>query len=155
MIYLFTGKIHSGKTTMLLKFIDGKVNIAGVLAPVIKNKRYMKFVPDGTEIMLESDGVKEDILTCGKYKFRKSVFESANIFLKQVAAENYELILIDEAGILELENSGLHDSLDYIIKNHLNSSGDIIIVVRDSLVNLIIEKYGITDCKIIKNTSEL
>ncbi len=38
-IYILSGKLHSGKTTLLENWVDGK-NISGFLSPVINEKRH-------------------------------------------------------------------------------------------------------------------
>jgi nucleoside-triphosphatase len=154
-IYIFSGKIHSGKTTKLLRYVRERTDIAGILCPVIENKRYLKFIPGGENILLESGNVNQDVLFCGKYKFRKSVFDKANLYLIKIVNENYNWIIIDEAGHLELEDSGLHESINHITKNYRKTL-NLILVVRDTLVSSILKKYNIAEhSKIIYDVTEM
>jgi len=95
------------------------------------------------------------VLSCGKYKFRKSVFNKANLYLIKIVNENYNWIIIDEAGHLELKDSGLHESINHITKNYQKTS-NLILVVRDTLVSSILKKYNIAEhSKVIYDVTEM
>jgi nucleoside-triphosphatase THEP1 len=159
MIYIYTGKIHSGKTTSIINWINKNKNVAGVLTPVINGKRYFVFYPSRRKYLVEAnDKSKQEIIPCGNYKFRKIIFDKANEYLKKGINENYEWVVIDEAGFLELDNSGFHTSIeDAVQKSSLKSAKtNLIIIVRDTLVESVLKKYKIEKtAKVINEISEL
>ena len=58
-IYIYSGKVHSGKTTNILEWTKTKKSIDGILAPVIDSKRYLYRIKSKEYHLLEADE-KED-----------------------------------------------------------------------------------------------
>lgn len=157
-IIILSGKIHSGKTTELMEWSGKNSDCAGILAPVIDGKRFLKLLPSGDIFPLEAlENGEKDILTCGKYKFYETAFKKANEYICNIDILSYKTIIIDEAGFLELNDSGLNDSIDHLLVQIKvkNPELRIIIVVRDYLVEKIKKKYNIKECEVItKETLE-
>lgn len=88
---------------------------------------------------------EKNMLQVGKYSFDKTVFEWAKICLLASAKKNPEWLIIDEIGKLELDNKGLEPAVGYILNEpSIRDKTKIILVVRTSLVNQVIEKYNLS-----------
>ena len=159
MIYIYTGKIHSGKTTSVLNWAKTQNSVSGIVCPIINGKRYFVFYPSNRKYLVEAnDKFKQEIIPCGNYKFRKIIFDNANEYLIKVINEDYEWVIIDEAGFLELDNSGFHISIEAAVKKYSlkSSKFNLIIIVRDTLVESILKKYKIEKtAKVINEISGL
>ena len=143
-IFILTGEVHSGKTKAINEWLSNKINAAGIICPVINGKRILIFHPHKEQIILEAgESTENEILICGKYKFYKNAFINANNYISSLDFVKLEWVIIDEAGYLELNNDGLHDSMEFVLKKfyEYNLNFNIIIVVRDFLIEKIIEKY--------------
>lgn len=164
MIYILTGKIHSGKTTALQKWIATRKDVDGLLCPDDMNgKRYFFKIRSREEIELEvetefdSEASKEEIIDVGNFRFLKSTFNDANAFLISIASEtenNY--LILDEIGKLELRNEGLHISAEKLVPFYnSNKNKHLIFVVRESLIESVLKKYSISEYTILtkKNLS--
>jgi len=143
-IILFSGPIHSGKTTRLQKFIEGK-NCDGILAPIIEGKRNIKRIKTGEIKPLETES--EDSIVIGKYKFSKEAFEWAKQQIKESLHIEVDYIVIDEVGKLEMIDQGYEPMVSITVdKFKKENSFDLILVVRESLVEEVIKKYGLSEC---------
>ena len=146
--FLLTGPVHSGKTSSLSESIKDTASIRGFICPDKDGLRYLKNIHDGSihrfQIPIhESD---DDILI-GKYIFCKSGFETAQSILQSAINQNFEYLVIDEIGKLELQGKGLEPALSLTLNNIKNTK--IILVVRDYLIDDVINHYQLTTAKII------
>lgn len=146
-ILIYSDKIKSGKTTNLFRWVAGKKSIGGILQPVVNNKRYIYSITDKSLIQLEisenqSKNFTEDlIIKIGKYIFLKSAFDKAKEILSRDINKNLDWLIIDEIGPLELEGKGLEPLVGRIINQIDELDSFVILVVRDSLLNAVLEKY--------------
>ncbi|MCJ7554824.1 MAG: hypothetical protein MUO34_13190 [Ignavibacteriaceae bacterium] len=143
-IYILSGSIKSRKTTSLIKWINGKQKVDGILQPVINGKRFLQHISSGENRQLEISGkvTAENEVEVGKYKFDKNVFSWAQEKLLYAYREDLEWLVIDEFGKLELIGNGLEPAISKIINEKAeNSKANIIIIIRDYLVNEFISKY--------------
>lgn len=144
-IYIFSGPIHSGKTTLLDMWIKQTPSVDGILTAVINGKRYLKFISTGEMYLLESDswdaGLVEQI---GKYKFLKTMFQKSHEYLLNLIQDTPKWIVIDEIGFLELDGMGFEPAVSHLI-NKFTTKPDvnILLVVRDTLQEKIIDYYKI------------
>jgi molybdopterin-guanine dinucleotide biosynthesis protein A len=157
-IFILSKPIQSGKTTSLMEWCEGKDNVIGILTPDkegsrklydIANKKYIDFE-------VEQTFTDTNIVSIGKYNFFEHVFEKAQqIILNQTDSD---FLIIDEIGRLELnQNKGLEPGLGIIIKKYLNKeiSSNLILVIRDYLLDECIEKYQLQEAKIIDSIAEI
>ncbi len=148
-IYIYTGKIKSGKTTNLFRWLASKKNVAGILQPVIEGKRFFYSIVDKTVIQFEisneaSNELKSDeIIKIGKYNFLRTGFEKAKIILKRDFNEPYNWLVIDEIGPLELNGTGLEPTVSEIISAREQYHGHILVVVRDEILSSFLTHYKI------------
>lgn len=139
-ILIYSGEVHTGKTTSLLRWCADKKNIDGIFQPVIEEKRFIYHLGSRTLKRLEVDSI-ENVTLIGKYKFDNSTFEWAQKVLLDSFNQNLELLIIDEIGPLELEGKGLEPALSFLMKNRKNFAGKILLVIRNSILEEVIKKY--------------
>lgn len=157
MIYILTGAIRSGKTTALLHWSKSRNDVDGLLCPDDANgKRYFLKLKNNTIFKLEAEAETEAIVTIGNFKFLRSAFNEANDYLILEASKTEpKYLIIDEIGKLELKNEGLHVSTKALISQFRSKNNThLILVVRDYLLDAVLEHYGITECSIL-NTEDL
>jgi nucleoside-triphosphatase THEP1 len=142
-VILFRGPIHSGKTTRLQKFIADK-SCDGIIAPVIDGKRYIQRIKTSEIRLLETES--EDAIVIGKFKFSKETMEWAKRQIKESLQSNVDYLVIDEVGKLEMIDQGYEPMVSIAVdKFKKENSFDLILVVRESLVDDVIKKYGLAD----------
>lgn len=152
MIYILTGAIRSGKTTALLHWSKSRNDVDGLLCPDDANgKRYFLKLKNKTIFKLEAEAETEAIVTIGNFKFLRSAFNEANDYLILEASKTEpKYLIIDEIGKLELKNEGLNVSTKALISQFKsNDNTHLILVVRDYLLDAVLEHYGITECSIL------
>ncbi|MFT4770970.1 MAG: nucleoside-triphosphatase THEP1 [Cryomorphaceae bacterium] len=146
MIYILTGDIRTGKTTALLEWTTGRKDADGLLCPDDeKGKRYFLKVESREKFPLEVEVENERSISIGSFLFLKSAFAEANHYLISRCTEHLgQYLIIDEIGKLELKNEGLHIAAEALIPNYMiNDSEHLILVVRKSLVDEVINQYQI------------
>lgn len=142
-IYIYSGPVHSGKTTRLMQWAAGKKNIDGILQPVIDEKRFIYNISSRTLKILETAETKPDneLVKIGKYQFQKSVFDWAQNVLIDCLDKKLDWMIIDEIGPLEFEGKGLEPVISKIIIEDKKFSGNILCVVRESILKKFITYY--------------
>jgi nucleoside-triphosphatase THEP1 len=140
---ILKGEKGTGKTTSLLHLVNNcKLNTAGVLTFAVGKDRYLFNIDTKEKIKLTADCETTDgIYKIGHYCFYKNVFEKGNEIILCGNKKETDLLIVDEAGFLELENKGFDNSMKTLVsENNLNAQ-KLLVVVRTFLVNKIIEKY--------------
>lgn len=159
MVYLITGPVGSGKTTRLLKWIEDNVenqaiHCVGITAPVRDGHRYLRRIPDGEERLINAvTGVPDEYLVkIGHHIFDQRIFQwgrghlqkALESFLDDDSSDLQRLLVIDEIGPLELTSRGFDRTVLNIFKQYAESTNfDLLIVVRDYLVDDVIDAYGL------------
>lgn len=146
MIYILTGDIKTGKTTALLKWINGRTDVFGVLSPKHKDsKRYFLNIKTQETFEMQTSSENEDSITVGHYHFFKSAFKTANNIINNAfEKQTLGFIIIDELGKLELRSEGLHQSAVLAIqKTKQHAKLHTIFVVRTTLLEAISKRYDI------------
>jgi nucleoside-triphosphatase THEP1 len=145
-IYIFTGSVQSGKTTRLLQWIKRK-QCAGILSPIIKNKRHIYSILSDKSRCLEVDDLNDDKIdkvTIGKYNFSNEVFGWARKQLAHALDAKKKWLVIDEIGPLELKGQGLEPVISQILNNYeLSERNRLLLVVRENLISDVITYYQI------------
>lgn len=134
-ISIVTGKIQSGKTTGLFKFINTKESVDGILCPIVNNKRVLYHISSKTMKTFEVSKSGEGTISIGKYIFLQKSFDWANEKLLNGFSANPKYLIIDEIGKLELKGEGLYKSLVKILELSNNSNTQLILVIRDYLLD--------------------
>lgn len=151
MIHILTGPIRSGKTTALLKWVEEKKDVTGILTPDVDGIRHFMNIANHQLFKMEASANEEKIVV-GRFAFSKINFEKANTILLE-AMDGKGWLVLDEAGPLELNGEGFYNS----IKTILDSGKEkILLVVREELVEKFCVCFQMTasDVKIL-NTENL
>ncbi len=154
MIYILTGKVGSGKSSALKKWLEGRNDIGGFLSPDIEGKRYLQNIQTDQFIPFQTNLIEDRVtIEVGRFRFLKEAFSIASDWvLAQLSEENVNGILIDEVGKLEMKGEGF----DRLVKSLLlQTDKDIYMVVRDYLLDDVIKRYKLFEFGIIsKDTLE-
>ena len=149
-IIILSEPVRSGKTTALLNWINSNDNVDGILSPDINNMRKLLFIRDLH--LMEFETLKEqDIIEVGRFKLLKKSFDNGNEYLKNIVPVASGNIIIDEIGKLELNEMGFYDGLVSCLNCIKNSEEkfNLILVVRDTLLQAVIEKFNLHDATVI------
>ena len=143
-IYIYSGPIRSGKTTTLLNSFAGKKQVAGFLTPDINNRR--KFYELSSGQMHEFETTTGEI-AIGRFRFSEKVFQLAKQIMEYAILQQPEWIILDEVGRLEIaQNSGFEPWLSQSIAwAKAQTRTKLLLVIRDTLLEEAIEKYGLKD----------
>lgn len=153
-IFIVAGAVGEGKTTTLLKIIDffNDSNIAagGIYSPrVIENDTttgydVVEVAGNLREIFLRKTD-DESLSRIGKY----SIFQEGLLFGRNALSinncGNSAIVIIDEVGKLELDNEGWAESISNLVQA---SDCHLLLTVRDSLVEQIIQKWNFKNCHV-------
>lgn len=145
-IYIYTGKIKSGKTTNLFRWCIGKTSIGGVLQPVIDGKRFFYSIRNKELIQLEPfNDFNKDTIQIGKYNFLIKGFNKAKATLIEDFQQDLDWLIIDEFGPLEFDGKGLEPVITEILISKENFKGNLLVVIRENLLDMFLEKYKLKD----------
>lgn len=147
-VFILTGQIQTGKTTLLQQFCRQQNDVAGILTPFENGKRVFYDIRGKSNFLMEATGDEESI-SVGKYLFSSAAFTKANNILSDVCAHgDWKYLIIDEIGPLEIkQQKGLYQSLNKILRSSFNYS--LIIVVRQSLVNDAIKMFALDNAEVL------
>ena len=144
-IYIVTGKIQSGKTTRLFEFIKNHKSVDGILAPIVNGKRKLFHISSKELKELEVPYSDNSTISVGKYNFLKEAFKWGNAKLLESFSNEPEWLIIDEIGKLELLGKGLEPAISEIFQSLIKNKTKIILVIRDYLVDEVIQKYNLNN----------
>jgi nucleoside-triphosphatase THEP1 len=149
-LYIVTGKIKSGKTTMLEEWCKGRDNVDGILSPVINDQRYLRHIHSGKTILLEAGEGTEDKnkIYIGNYIFDSKAFNWGNKILQKAFSNLPLWLIIDEIGPLELRGEGFEPLFTKILGEFNQYPLHLMLVVRDTILNKFIEHYNLQNKKI-------
>ena len=142
---ILTGPIHSGSSTVLKEWIKGK-DACGFINPTDSGKKLLQDVRTGETIIYERLDTDPGTIKVGPYSLCRDAFLKAKQIFKEAINHPAEWLIIDEIGKLELLEEGHHSILVDALKLWKHN---LLIVVRDSLLQEVITKYGIKSPVII------
>jgi len=153
-IFILTGSIGQGKTTYLQKLIDffksKDIQIGGIYSPrVVENETTIGYDiidinTNNREIFLrEGESLKEPRI--GRFNINLKGLQKGVKALKKTESSNAKIVIIDEVGLLELQNKGWANNIHELVSN---SQNHILLVIRDSFVEKVIEKWNLKNYKV-------
>jgi len=159
-IYIFSRPVHSGKTTELQQWCNKQTNIGGILMPDINGSRKVYGIAGGEIFDIECTDTattKEPLIVIGRFHFFTEAFEKANSILIHAMDQNPGWLIIDEAGKLELDRKGFYQSIKEAVAmyNDEATTGNLLIVVRESLCNEVISFFNLKNCTIITRLEDI
>ena len=149
-IHLLTGPIRSGKTTRLGQWAAGRDDVAGFLSPDRQGIRHFYHLPTRQWLPFEApaEASPEAVVTIGRFQFWRDSLAQAQGWLREGLARPAAWLVIDEIGKLELQGRGLEPMAGAVIEvyRELAVPGQLLLVVRDSLVEAVQVRYGLEGC---------
>jgi nucleoside-triphosphatase THEP1 len=144
-IYILTGEIQSGKTTALMQWAANRSDVFGIFTPVIDGTRFFIDAHTHSQFKMEADKSEKEVLSVGRFNFSKPSFEKAIKTIQDSMNEKGWLV-IDEIGPLELRMDGFYEVINKSVKDH---AGELVLVVRNNLVDKVVAFFGLKHSKII------
>lgn len=142
-VFFVSGPLHSGKTTRLREWSQGRTDVGGVFQPVIDDRRHFIDIRTGTKMLMDAPPHSQDAYTIGRFHFAISSFLWAADALRSAAQDStVQYLIVDEVGPLEMQSVGLHPFLEEILTTPRPGLA-IILVIRDYLLQDVITKYGV------------
>ena len=140
-VHIFSGPIHSGKTSAVLNWLDTQSGVFGVLSPTVDGKKVFMNIETKEIFNMEALPDEPDILSIGKFNFSKGSFDKAIEIIKRGFNKNGWLV-IDEIGPLELKGEGFCSVLKEILSD-TSSTQNIMLLVREGMVEMVTDFFGI------------
>ncbi|OSZ78837.1 hypothetical protein CAP35_11475 [Chitinophagaceae bacterium IBVUCB1] len=140
-IYILSQPIHSGKTTLLMNWLQRTPNTAGILTPDVDKWRMLYDVAARTyhPLQVRASHPVNDLVMIGKYRFSKTGFHLAQQLLLKGAESNAEWVIADEVGLLEIkQQTGLEPAISKIISLYNTRQvqhNKLLLVIRDYLLD--------------------
>lgn len=157
-IFIVSGAVGQGKTTQIQRIIEAlktqNISVGGVFSPrILENDITIGYdVVDITSNKQEKLlRISDDLYTdkIGKYSLFHKGFRLGEDALHASKNISSKVVIIDEVGALELENRGWAKGIHDLISA---SNSHIILSVRDSYVEQVIQKWNIKGCCIYRIT---
>lgn len=147
-IYILTGDINSGKSSVLAKWVDeyreeGRL-IGGVLAPAhwFKGEKVYYDAIDietGKRHIFASTKPISEAETFERFWVSKKGKQMAERAITKIK-DNYDVGIVDEIGPMELEGKGLIRAFKIVLSHPPQK---LIIAVRESLVDDVVRTFGL------------
>lgn len=147
-IFLLTGPRNSGKSTRLMHWILKQDNVIGIICPRDKGKRELYSVYSKTFKEFEVENENASVVKIGNYKFLNDSFNWAETELLKSISLKPKWVIIDEIGPLELRSKGFDKVIRQLINSQELKETNLILVIRESLVDEVILAYGLDTKKI-------
>jgi len=158
-VFIVTGSIRGGKTTFTKKLIYilrlNNIEVAGILS-----ERVMEgTMTTGYNLVNIETGEKQDFLRqyddtwegkIGRFRISEKGLAEGRKILSSLINHEHRLVIIDEVGMLELQNNGWAEDINNLL---LKSSNHILITVRDIYIDEVKNKWDLTGATIF-NISE-
>lgn len=140
---ILTGAIQSGKTTALQHWLLNK-DARGILSPVVNEVRTLYATREEIYIPFQAPESSPETISVGRFHFYKKAFDQANEILLKVVRVDW--CIVDEVGPLELQEQGFFPAIERLRNN---SSSNLLLVVRSSLLKEVQEKFVLRDARVI------
>ncbi|MGC9375155.1 MAG: nucleoside-triphosphatase [Bacteroidales bacterium] len=148
-VFIVTGSIGQGKTTFIQKIIKNfqskGITLGGIYSPrVMQGKSTVGYDiidinTNEREAFLRQNFTKNN-LKIGRFNINLQGLQKGINTIKESSNPNIQIVIIDEVGMLELENNGWAKNIEELIRN---SQNHVLLVIRDSFVEQAIEKWKI------------
>jgi nucleoside-triphosphatase THEP1 len=157
MVKIITGPINTGKTSWLVNDFKSKKHADGFACKKVKvNDEHIGYelvhLATGEtcqfirKINHIPEGWNEAFRLGMHYTFNKEGFNFAEKICDKALKNKVSCFYLDEVAHLELKDQGFAE----ILKRILDAKIDLVLVVREALVEKICEKFGIKEYEIIK-----
>jgi nucleoside-triphosphatase THEP1 len=156
-IFIFSRPVASGKTTELMDWIRYERKVGGILMPDIEGTRKLAEIISGDVYEFQVEGPGEGVVTIGKYHFKNEIFQKAQEILLGRQRIPVRWIVVDEVGKLEIDGQGFEPAISFIIKEFKEGSRseNLLLVIRDSLLEKAVKHYALDNATVVNNLKEL
>ncbi len=159
-LFIFSALVHSGKTSALMAWAEGRTDLGGFLAPDIDGVRHLltlrhrRIYPFQVR---EDTPTTEAVVPICRYRFLASTFAIAQQTLLEDARCATPWLVVDEVGKLELQGKGHEPALSEIVHMYHTGaySGKLLLVVRTELLSDVLEKYHLHGAEIFSDLRAL
>jgi nucleoside-triphosphatase THEP1 len=158
MTTIVIGKINDNKTTTMIDLYkkrgtgDGFVSIKHMIQDTVHSYDAMQLSTHEQRVFIKRDIFYEDDFTVccklGPYYFSDETMAWIKETMLTLAHRGVTPLYLDEIGALELENKGFHDLLKRLCSLNVN----LVLSVREDLVDEIIKHYNLTNITLLKST---
>ena len=147
-VTIITGDRHSGKTTRLLNHIEALknsgVSVAGIIATGtfkddVRDSFLLKDVSTNIEKAFMSTSECNNCDKVGRFYINNETYKWGVMVLENAIKSDVNTIVIDEIGMLELNEKGWCS----VLVKALNTNKNIVITVRDKFADDVAVKFGI------------
>ncbi len=158
MIFILTGPVHSGKTSLLKKAVvewkEGKIKVDGFLSLAVREKGKMSGydlfdLKNETSLPLLRRKGNTDWQRTGSYFFLPSGLARAERII--LRSREAELGVMDEIGPLELAGKGFWPALLQVI---FRPGARILLVIREAILNDFRLAFGQSEIKVFDVTGQ-
>jgi nucleoside-triphosphatase THEP1 len=158
-VFILSGAYQQGKTTQIQKIIEvlkeNMISVGGIYSPRIMDNNQtigydiVDIVTNERAIFLRQDG-DETFSRIGRYRIFPQGLKKGSDALKPSSNVSNKIVIIDEAGFLELEDQGWASSITELLNA---SNNHILLIVRDIFVEKVIQKWNLKQAFVL-NISE-
>lgn len=152
-VFILSQPIHTGKTTLLMQWVKSRNDVAGILTPDLAGLRRLYDIKQRSFFDFQKTGTPASgDVPVGKFLFDGGIFLKAQEILLQAMQQQTAWLVIDEIGRLELDRkTGLEPAVSAIIHPYKTGiqQGNLLLVIRDYLLDDCIAYYGLQDAKVI------
>jgi len=152
-VYILTGQVQTGKTSSLVSWSEKRKDVFGILTPVVNNKRMFMDVQTRERFPMEAKEGETNVLSVGKFVFSKTSFDRA-VEVIQKASHEEGWLIIDEVGPMELRGEGFAEIITKVL-DLKSDNQNLLLIVREGLVQKVLDIFRIKDPVVIYNTSTL
>ena len=156
MVKIITGKINSGKTTMLLNQYrknytgDGFVAIKKIQDQEVYGYTILRLSDNKTyPWMIRQNHYHQEFSnagTFGPFYINLDIVPLLERVVDELIKQQASPIYLDEVGVLEMNGGGYHNAL----KKVLSSKLDLVLAIREDLVEPVTSHFGINDYELNK-----
>jgi len=157
MIILFSRPIRTGKTTELRDWCRRRPGACGLLMPDLHGTRMFEDVASGNTWVADCEEGESSCLEVGRFRFSAAAFGKACNLLLAMENRKPPVLVVDEAGKLELAGKGLFPALSILTDIYSGPYNDrlLLIVVRDRLLQSLTEYFGWEGSLVVPDLSGL
>ena len=151
-VYILTGEKQSGKSTLLEHWVKSNPNVQGFITlDQIDGIRYIINLASNIIIPYGSKKHDASAIAIGNWYLNKAGFQVGIDIITNYDIKRGGVLIIDEIGNLEMKGEGYSEALLGLMKklNSIESEMTMLLVVRSSLVDEVIDYYDIQNATVI------
>lgn len=156
-LFILSGPVESGKTSALLAWARQRSDVRGILMPGNgADRQFLNLSTYESWPAIAAAG-GAGAIEVGRYSFSPAAFARAKAVIVNGGEAAGGWLLLDEIGKLELRGEGFDTALRGLLRGSNSGSGPdaLLLVVRDSLLEAVTDRYGLAAARVLRSPSEL